>query len=115
MIKVIKEPIRKSELSEIADEVFGDFVKAVVDIEQEIMAVGAELHADEEVMLTEEEGSKRADTWGVNIYPGRSEDEWVEFDSMVNLKPAQRNRSRNVEDPDVRERIKEIVSKLVIE
>ena len=115
MIKVIKAPIKKSELAEIAKEVFGDMIKVVVDVEQEIMAIGAELHADEEVVLSEQESSKRADTWGINIYPEKSEEEWIEFDSMVNLKPAQGNRSRSVENSEIREKIRKIVRKLIIE
>lgn len=115
MVKIIKAPIKKSELAEIAEEGFGDMVKAVVDVLQEIMAIGGELHADEEVMLSEQEGSKRTDTWGINIYPEKSEEEWIEFDSMVNLKPAQENRSRSVESPEIREKIKNIVRKLIIE
>jgi len=114
MVRIVKAPIKKSELLEIAEEGFGDFVKAVVDIAQEIMAVGGELHADEEAMLSEQEESKRMDTWGINIYPEKSEEEWIEFDSMVNLKPAQGNRSRSVEDPEIREKIKNIVRKLII-
>ena len=115
MVKIIKAPIKKSELAEIAEEGFGDMVKAVVDVTQEIMAIGGELHVDEEVMLSEQEGSKRTDTWGINIYPEKSEEEWIEFDSMVNLKPAQENRSRSVESPEIREKIKNIVRKLIIE
>ncbi len=98
---------------QIAKEGFGDLVKAVVDLEQEIMAVGGELHADEEVLLMEKEGSKRENTWGINIYPERGEADWVEFDSMINLKPAQGNRSRMVENSEVQEKIKQIVGKLV--
>ena len=70
--KVVKNPIKKSELLEIANEGFGDLVKAVVDVKREIMAIGGELHADEEVLLTEQEGSKRENTWGINIYPEKS-------------------------------------------
>ncbi len=113
-IRIIKNPISKSELADIAKEEFGDLVKAVVDIEQEIMAVGGELHADEEVLLTENEGSKRENTWGINIYPKKSEGEWIEFDSMINLKPIFGNRSRGVENDAIREKIKKIVEKLII-
>ena len=113
-IKIIKNPISKSELADIAKEEFGDLVKAVVDIEQEIMAVGGELHADEEVLLTENEGSKRENTWDINIYPKKSEGEWIEFDSMINLKPIFGNRSRGVENDAIREKIKKIVEKLII-
>ncbi len=114
-MKVIKTPIKKSELLEIASEEFGDIVKAVVDTEQEIMAIGGELHADEEVLLNERENSKRENTWGINLYPRKSGEDFVEFDSMVNIKPNLNNRSRGVENPETREKIRNIVSKLVVE
>ena len=88
-------------------------VKAVVDIEQGIMAVGGELHADEEVALTEQEGSKRENIWGINLYVEKSEKEWIGFDSMVNIKPSLGNRSRGIEDSAIREKIRNIVKKLV--
>ncbi len=115
VIKIVKAPIKKAELMEIASKEFGDIVKAVVDVEQEIMAIGGELHADEEVLLTEKYGSKREHTWGINFYPQKSDAEWIEFDSMVNIKPSLGNRSRNVNNPEIREKIKEIIKKLVIE
>lgn len=97
----------------MANEEFGDIVKAVVDVSQEIMAIGGELHSDEEVLLSEKEGSKREDTWGINFYPKKSGNDWIEFDSMVNIKPHFGNRSRDVESLVIREKIKEIVKKLV--
>lgn len=112
-IKIVKTSIKRSELVEMASKEFGDVVKAVVDIEQEIMAIGGELHADEEVLLTEEAGSKRENTWGINIYPNKTVDERIEFDSMINLKPAFGNRSRDVEDAEVREKIRKIIRKLI--
>ena len=114
-IKIVKQPIKKEDLLEIASEEFGDLVKAVVDIEQEIMAVGGELHADEEVLLMDQEDSKRENTWGINIYPNRPKENWVEFDSMVNLKPASGNRSRDVENSEIKGRICEIVRKLILD
>lgn len=112
-IHIIKEPITKAELAEMAKEEFGDVVKAVVDVEQGIVAVGGELHADEEVLLMEQEMSKREHTWGINLYPKNPEESWIEFDSMVNLKPAFGNRSRNVENPEIQKKIKEVIRKLV--
>ena len=114
-IKIVKDSISRQELITMASEEFGDMVKAVVDIEQEIMAVGGELHADEEVVLTEQENSKREHTWGINIYPKKSEQERIEFDSMVNLKPHYGNRSRDVENPEIKEKIRAVVKKLVAE
>lgn len=109
---LITQPIEKSELSEIAKECFGDLVKAVVDVERGIMVIGAELHADEESHLLEE-GSEQRNLWGINLYPHKSGDELIEFDSMINLRPSQGNRSRDVTDPLVRQKIKEIVNQLV--
>jgi len=114
-IKIIKDPISKKEIIDIAKNQFGDLVKAVVDIKQEIMAIGGELHSDEEVALIEKEGSKREDTWGVNLYPEKSDKEWIEFDSVINLKPSFNNHSREVEDGETKEKIKKIVQKLVIQ
>ncbi len=112
-IKIVKDGISRQELTEMANAGFGDFVKAVIDVEQGIMAIGGELHADEEVLLAQKYGSKRENTWGVNLHPKKNESDWVEFDSMVNLKPHLGNRSRGVESPEVRERILKIIEKLV--
>ena len=113
-IRIIKIPITMAELERIAEERFGDMAKVVVDIGQEIMAVGGELHADMETLLMENENSLRKNTWGINLYPENPEEDFVEFDSMVNLKPALGNRTRNVEDKEIQEKIKDIVNKLII-
>lgn len=112
-IKIVKNSVSRKELSKVAREQFGDFIKAVVDIEKGIMAIGGELHADEEVVLVEKERSKRENTWGINLYPEAPPEEFIEFDSMINLKPHLGNRSRGVEDSGVQEKIKETVNKLV--
>jgi hypothetical protein len=99
----------------MAQNLFGNMVKAVVDIERQIMAMDAELHADEEAALLEN-GSCQEDLWGINIYPelDRNDPDFVEFDSMINLRPSQNNRSRGVEDNETRKKIKSIVEKLII-
>ena len=112
-IKIIKEPITRQELNKIAKERFGDLIKAAVDIEQEIMAVGGEFHMDEQIFLFEEAGSKQQNTWGINIYPEETGEKFIEFDSMINLKPNQGNRTRNIDNPDIRNKIVEIVNKLI--
>lgn len=114
-IRILKTPITKVELSEIASEAFGDVVKAVVDVEKEIMAVGGELHADEEIFLMEHEDSKREHMWGINIYLKKPAREMVEFDSMINLKPSFGNKSRDVESEHIKEKIRQIVDKLIID
>lgn len=112
-VKIVKEPITREELRELASNGFKDIIKAVVDVRQGIMAVGGELHADEEVMLVERAGSKREDTWGVNLYVDKRGDEFIEFDSMINIKPSLGNRSRGVDDQDTREKIKEVIGNLI--
>lgn len=100
------------ELKEMAGNMFGNFVKAVVDVELGIMAVDAELHADLEALLLEN-GSKQENLWGINLYPELSGTDFVEFDSMINIRPSQNNRSRDVEDPKVREEILAIANKII--
>ncbi|MBI2024929.1 MAG: hypothetical protein HYT03_02510 [Candidatus Harrisonbacteria bacterium] len=112
-MRIIKIPIERHELLEIANETFGELIKAVVDIEKSVMAIGGELHSDEEVLLTENEGSKRENTWGINLYPKKDGDDWIEFDSMINIKPQYDNRSRDVEDPEIRKKIKSVVNALI--
>lgn len=112
-IKIIKEPISKTEILDIAKNQFGDLVKAVVDIEKEIMAIGGELHADEEALLLEQESCPE-NLWGINLHLNKSNDEFVEFDSMINIRPSQNNRSRGVESLDIQRKIKDIISKLIL-
>ncbi len=114
-IRLIKKPIDKAELQRIAESGFGDLVKAVVDVAQEIIGVGGELHADEEVWLMEQYGSKREDTWGINIYPAKPRGEMIEFDSIVNIKPSYGNHSPDIESPEVKQKIKDIVERLIKE
>jgi len=113
-MKFIDSKISKSSLAEIAKERFGDMVKAVVDIELKIMVVGGELHADEEAMLLERD-CKQENLWGINIYVEKTGDEMIEFDSMINIRPRQNNRSRDVLDPAIREKIKIIVNNIIEE
>ena len=111
-IEIIKEPIAIIKLADIAADQFGNFVKAVVDIKRETMAIGGELHADEEAILIEQ-GSDQQDLWGINLYPAKSGSDFVEFDSMINVRPSQHNNSRNVESVRIQKRIRGIVATLI--
>ena len=111
-MKIISETIVLDELKQMASDMFGDMVKAVVDVKRGIMAVDAELHADQEALLIGE-GSQPSDLWGINLYPDLDGEDFVEFDSMINLRPSQDNRSRGVEDQNLRTRILSIVDSLV--
>lgn len=111
-MKIVKDKISLGELKLMAENLFGNLVKAVVDVAKEIMALDGELHADEEVLLLEN-GSKPEDLWGINIYPEEKGENFIEFDSMINLRPAQGNRTRGVDSSATREKIKKIAHKLI--
>ncbi len=100
------------EIRRMAVARFGDLVKAVIDVERRIMIVDAELHADEEAELLAG-ASRQRDLWGINLYPDLAESEWIEFDSMINLRPSSGNRSRGVDDDATRDRIAALVIGLV--
>src|SRR3989344_627205 len=107
-IKIVNDSISKNELRK-----FGELVKAVIDIEKEIMAIGGDLHADEEKLLLEE-GSKQENLWGVNLHINKSDNGFVEFDSMINVRPSQNNRSRSVENLEIQIKIRDIINKLIL-
>lgn len=112
-IEIIKNPISRFQLRRIAKEGFGDLVKAAVDIEQRIMAIGGELHMDDEVALIEQENSKNENLWGINLYPDKEGEEFIEFDSMINIKPNSGNRNRGIDDPRIKKKIRDIVGNLI--
>jgi hypothetical protein len=89
----------------MAEKMYGNLVKGVVDLANDTLVLDAEMHADEEQYLLES-GAKQNDLWGINLYPEKfGTDEFVEFDSMINIRPRQQNMSRNVEDAAIRDQI----------
>ena len=111
-MKILDKIISKDELKKIATATFGDLVKAVVDVKRGLIGIDAELHSDLEALLIRN-GSKQKDLWGINFYPGLGENDFVEFDSMINMRPSQGNVSRGVDNDEVRRKIIEIVSKWI--
>jgi hypothetical protein len=105
--------ITVAELSVMAQKMYGSFVKGVIDLKKKILVVDAEMHADEEQFLLEK-GSAQADLWGVNLYPQKFDtSEFIEFDSMINIRPSQQNMSRGVEDKIIRQQITELIAEKV--
>jgi len=111
-MEIITESIAVEKLKEMSEKMFGNIVKAVVDIERGIMAIDGELHADLEVLLSDN-GSERKNVWGINFHTDATGDDFVEFDSMINLKPQFGNRTRGVDNEEIRKKIMEVVNKLV--
>ena len=111
-MQIVTEKIAVTELKKMSESFSEGLVKAVVDVQQEIMAVDSELHADLEKFLIEN-GSYQENLWGINLYPDFEDEDFVEFDSMINIRPRQNNRSRGVEDESLRKAILHIVGKLI--
>ena len=111
-LEPVLRPITRARLNELAESGFGDMIKAVVDCGRRVMVVGGELHADEEQWLLEN-GSQQAHLWGINLYPAETSDDWIEFDSMINIRPSQGNPSRRVESQETQRLIRSIVAELV--
>jgi hypothetical protein len=104
-----------AELRTMAEKMYGDIVKADIDVAKGIMVLDAELHADIEAYMLEH-GSHQEDLWGINLYPNAyGSDDFIEFDSMINIRPRQNNRSRYVEDANTRAKIQAIVGSIVHE
>ncbi len=110
-MKIIKGTLTSGELRQMT-AMFGNMVKAVVDVEREIIALDGELHSDLEALLLED-GSRQKNLWGINIYPELSGSAFIEFDSMINIRPSQGNASRGVDDGEISKRIVEIVAKRI--
>ncbi len=111
-MRIITDTVTIDVLHGMAKNIFGEFVKAVVDIDREIIALEAELHSDLEALLLEN-GSKQQNLWGINLYPEIQDENFIEYDSMINMRPGQGNRSRGVENETVRDRIIAVVAKRV--
>jgi len=106
------QPVSFEQLRHLARARFGDMVKAVVDLRREIMLLDADMHADQEAELLAD-GSEPEDLWGITLYPDAPDADWLEFDSMINLRPSFGNRTRGVDSPATREAIVQLVERLV--
>ena len=111
-MQILQQKITREHLKTLANNTFVDMIKCVADVKQGLLAVDAELHADLESMLLEN-GSEQDYLRGFNLYPDEIGDDFIEFDSLINIRSWQGNRSRDVEDENVREQIREIVSKYI--
>ena len=111
-MKIVTQSLTLNEIKAMAAAGFGNLLKAVVDVDRELIAVDAELHSDLEALLLAD-GSKQKNLWGINFYPDMQGDDFIEFDSMINMRPSQGNRSRGIEDEEMRKKIIEIVTKRI--
>ncbi|MBI4398790.1 MAG: hypothetical protein HY586_06665 [Candidatus Omnitrophica bacterium] len=110
---IVTDQLTFDVLKQMAGALFENMVKGVVDVERNLLALDAELHSDLEALLLQD-GSRHKNLWGINLYPELEGGEFIEFDSMINIKPAQGNRSRGVDNPEIRNQIIQIVKQKII-
>ena len=109
MLLIVRQKVNKDILEKVAEDL-DDYVKVVVDIRRKILSAGGKLHVDGEKLLLED-GSKQVDLWGGGIDLEIGE---IDFDSMINLRPRQDNKSREVLDPKIRKQMETIIHSLLV-
>ena len=112
-MQILQHPISRKDLRSLAENTFGDMIKCVADVRLDLLAVDADLHADLERLLLEN-GSAQEDLWGFNLWVEEEGDDFIEFDSLINIRSWQGNPSRDVLNPDNRKAIQEIVSHFIV-
>ena len=111
---VLDQRLERTDLLHIAEVLFdGEMIKGVVDIERRLLAIDAELHADLEELLLGT-GSVQKNLWGINLYPEEEGEDFIEYDSLINIRPRQNNRSRGIEDAEIRNCVDEVVYQWII-
>jgi Protein of unknown function (DUF5674) len=85
------------------------YIKVAVDIEKGILAGGGEKHAFCEAGLLED-GSRQRYIRGANWTPF---DQSIVFESIINIRPSQNNRSMLIQYPAIQERVKKITQELI--
>lgn len=113
-MEILQIPITVTILAEQYQNDFSDMVKGVVDIERNLLAIDAELHSDLEALLLDN-GSRQENLWGINLYPDEEGEDFIEFDSLINIRPLQGNRGRGVSDPEIQKKIRDVVNKWIPE
>lgn len=112
-MQIVSSSISKKDIAEKYLYRFKDMVKAVVDIENKILAIDAELHSDMEELLLKN-GSKQENLWGINIYPEADKERFIEYTSLINIRPSQGNAYMDIKSNDLRVKIQKIVNGLII-
>ena len=107
MIHVLTNQASSQQLQEMLEEL-KTYVKLAVDVRQRIVAGDGALHVDCQAALLED-GSEPQDVWGADWVPESRE---VRFESLINIRPKQGNRSMTIADAKLRSTIESIVLEL---
>ena len=113
-MQILQKPISREDLKSLAGNSFGDMIKCVADVRLGKLALDAELHADLERLLLGN-GSSQENLWGFNLWVDEDGDDFIEYDSLINIRAWQNNPSRDVLDVAIRDAIRRIVSQYIID
>ncbi len=108
MVHVIRSKATTQQMVEML-ETLNTYVKLAVDIRRGVLAGGGVMHADCESALLED-GSQQEDVWGADWTPASQQ---VTFESLINIRPRQGNRSLDIQDPNIRSRVAQITLDLL--
>lgn len=103
MIMILRNVVTPEQIEMMLDA-YGSYIKLAVDVEREILAGGGELHADCEQALLED-GSRQENVWGADWDLSGE----VRFESLINIRPRQGNRSLELQSPELRRQVERIV------
>jgi hypothetical protein len=93
----------KEEIEKVK-EVFGSYVKTVIDIENKVCSAGADRHFESEKVLLDQ-GSVQKNIWGGGIDLETKE---TDFNSFINIRPKDNNTSNEIQDAKIREEYKKL-------
>ena len=111
-IRIVHAPIERGELEELARSSHRALVKGVADIERKVVALGGEWHMDANTALITD-GSEQKNLWGFNVYPKERGDKALEYISLINIRPAQGNKTMELADLNLRRTIRDILKVLI--
>lgn len=104
MIYIIRERATAEQIKEML-ELLQTYIKLAVDIDRGILAGGGVMHADCEAALLDD-GSQQEYIWGADWNPSTQQ---VTFESLINIRPRQKNLSMEILDVKIRQQVTEIV------
>ncbi len=112
-MEILRNPITKQQLKDRYSSIFGSMTKGVADIEKGLIALDGEMHADLEQILLEK-GSEQENLWGFNLFNGEEGDGFIEYTSLINIRPQQGNKSMEIVDKGIRSAVRKLVEKYII-
>ncbi len=84
------------------------YIKTAVDLERRVLVGGGDMHYDCEQALLHD-GSRQENIWAASFMPTTGK---IIHESIVNLRPRQ-NRSMEILDPNIREKVTQIIMELL--